>query len=57
MQLSKEEMGKAARSTLSMIEHVEAKDNLNLILVIGESFSKYHSSLYGYEHKTNPKLT
>lgn len=56
MQLSKEEMGKAARSTLSMIEHVEAKDNLNLILVIGESFSKYHSSLYGYEHKTNPKL-
>lgn len=56
MQLSKEEMGIAASNTLSMIEHVEAKENLNLILVIGESFSKYHSSLYGYEHKTNPKL-
>lgn len=56
MQLSKEEMGKAARSTLSMEEHVEAKEDLNLILIIGESFSKHHSSLYGYEHHTNPKL-
>ena len=29
----------------------------NLVLIIGESFSKYHSSLYGYELSTNPKLS
>lgn len=56
MHLSKEEMGNAARSTLSMADRVEAREDLNLILIIGESFSKHHSSLYGYEHHTNPKL-
>lgn len=56
MQLSKEEMGDAARCTLSMNEHIEAKEMQNLILIIGESFSKHHSSLYGYKHHTNPKL-
>lgn len=29
----------------------------NVVLVIGESFQKYHSSLYGYELITNPKLS
>lgn len=28
----------------------------NLVLIIGESFSRYFSSLYGYEKETNPKL-
>ena len=28
----------------------------NVVLVIGESFSKYHSSLYGYDKQTNPLL-
>ena len=28
----------------------------SIVLVIGESFTKYHSSLYGYEKKTNPCL-
>ena len=28
----------------------------NVLLLIGESFSKFHSSLYGYEKKTNPLL-
>ena len=28
-----------------------------VIVVIGESFSTYHSSLYGYEKETNPKLS
>lgn len=27
-----------------------------VVMIIGESFSKYHSSLYGYEKETNPKL-
>lgn len=29
----------------------------NIILVIGESFNKHHSSLYGYNKKTNPRLS
>ena len=34
----------------------ESSDSLNIIVVIGESFSRYHSSLYGYQLKTNPLL-
>lgn len=29
----------------------------NFVLIIGESFSKYHSSLYGYNKNTNPLLS
>ncbi|MDO4185662.1 MAG: sulfatase-like hydrolase/transferase [Bacteroidales bacterium] len=29
----------------------------NIVIVIGESFAKTHSSLYGYEKDTNPKLS
>lgn len=32
------------------------KENPDIIVVIGESFSKYHCSLYGYEKKTFPLL-
>lgn len=28
----------------------------NIVVIIGESFSKYHSSLYGYEKDTSPRL-
>lgn len=28
----------------------------NIVLIIGESFSKSHSSLYGYDKNTNPRL-
>ena len=28
----------------------------NIVLLVGESFSKFHSSLYGYEKETNPRL-
>ena len=31
-------------------------DSLTVIFVMGESFIKHHSSLYGYRLKTNPKL-
>ena len=31
-------------------------DSSNIVVVIGESFSRYHSSLYGYRLPTNPKL-
>ena len=29
----------------------------NVVLIIGESFARYHSSLYGYEKETNPCLS
>lgn len=29
----------------------------NVVIIIGESFQKHHSSLYGYEKTTNPNLT
>lgn len=28
----------------------------NIVMIIGESFSKSHSSLYGYDKRTNPQL-
>ena len=39
-------------SVLDSEEQVE-----NIVLVIGESFSKFHSSLYGYKKETNPLLS
>ena len=38
------------------IEYIEEVFPENVIIIIGESFSKSHSSLYGYEKETNPKL-
>ncbi|MBQ0045161.1 MAG: sulfatase-like hydrolase/transferase [Bacteroidales bacterium] len=38
-----------------IITGVEEND-LKIILVVGESFNKYHSSLYGYSMETNPLL-
>ncbi len=36
---------------------ISRDDSLNIVLVIGESFIKHHSSLYGYNLMTNPILT
>lgn len=33
------------------------KDAPTIILVIGESYNKHHSQLYGYDHVTSPKLS
>ena len=35
---------------------IEADDSLCVILVIGESYNKYHASLYGYELDTTPYM-
>ena len=40
---------------LIKVEKTDQKAPL-IVLVIGESFNKYHSSLYGYDLKTNPLL-
>ena len=56
MHLSKQEILNAMHNTLSYKENVKSCDSLTIILIIGESFSKHHSSLYGYSNKTNPRL-
>ena len=54
--LSKQEISNAMHSTLSYKEDIESHDDLTIVLIVGESFSKHHSSLYGYSKKTNPRL-
>ncbi len=44
------------QSIESACELLYPDDSLNIVLVIGESFIKSHSSLYGYELETNPVL-
>lgn len=56
LQLSKQEISNAMHSTIECSDKAELGDSINLVLIIGESFSKYHSSLYGYSHLTNPRL-
>ena len=36
--------------------YIESNDSLNVVVVIGESFIKHYSNLYGYPLKTNPYL-
>lgn len=56
--LMKKEIRLAIKSTDDILEKpVVTHDSLNIILVIGESFNKYHSNLYGYYLNTNPILT
>lgn len=36
---------------------MSSKSPKNIVVIMGESFSKHHSSLYGYEKETNPLLS
>ncbi|WP_442616165.1 phosphoethanolamine transferase [Prevotella multiformis] len=36
---------------------IAANDSLNVVYIIGESYIKYHSNLYGYPLLTTPRLT
>lgn len=38
------------------VSHCSYKSS-NIVLIVGESYSKYHSNLYCYQHNTNPNLT
>ena len=38
------------------ISHTSSTDSLNIIVVIGESYIKHHSQLYGYALKNTPHL-
>lgn len=59
IRMSKKEMN----SLLKQIDHLESKtledetDSLNVIFVIGGSYIKYHSALYGYPLQTTPFLS
>lgn len=57
MYLSEEEMRNATKSTLAISDKLMAIKKTNLIVIIGESYSKHHSNMYGYKHLTNPELT
>ena len=49
----------AEESTKKAVAHDESKfqkDSCNIVLVIGESYIKRHSSLYGYHFDTSPRL-
>ena len=47
---------KTTTSVVQSIKDVTYADSLNIILVIGESHIKWHSSLYGYKLPTNPLM-
>ena len=57
--LASKEVDEAIETTRQMDKPtgITEPDSLNLVLVIGESFNKWHSNLYGYTHITNPLLT
>lgn len=38
-------------------EYVGVNEKMNVVLIIGESMSKYHMQLYGYPRETTPKLS
>lgn len=59
LHLASHETKQALASTIAVRQHpgtiVEA-DSLNVVLIIGESFNKWHSNLYGYPLTTMPRL-
>lgn len=55
--ISHKEILVSKESTLGDLGVVKSDSDATIVLIIGESFSKYHSSLYGYNKNTNPSLT
>ena len=35
----------------------ESSSPKDIVIIIGESYNRHHSSLYGYDHLTNPRLS
>ena len=58
LNLTGKEIDTAIEVTKNAITKVSVQegDSINLILVIGESHIKWHSSLYGYRLPTNPQM-
>lgn len=56
IRLSGQDLNYMIAATENAIKDVrcENNDSLNIIVVIGESYNKYHASLYGYDLDTTP---
>lgn len=53
-----EPLGKVAELRHDLpLKEVGSDHPKNIVIILGESFSKSHSSLYGYKQETNPKLS
>ena len=54
--LADEDLRHMINATMKSLEDVTTVegDSLNIVLVIGESYNKYHSTLYGYSLDTTP---
>lgn len=55
--ISKNELLQSKESTLGLNQGSFSNSNSIIVLVIGESFNKHHSELYGYTYATNPHLS
>ena len=47
---------KATKDVFKTKTSVAEPDSLDVVFVFGESYIKWHSSLYGYDHKTTPYM-
>lgn len=54
--VSKKELSQSKYHTLNLQQGSSSSSEAIVILVIGESFNKYHSELYGYKLHTNPHM-
>jgi len=52
----RESFYRCAQSNENVRSVLLESDKKNIVVIIGESFNKYHSNLYGYDLQTNPKL-
>lgn len=61
VRIARNEVVQAIESTIASSSESSSTsldgDSLNIIVVIGESYIKSHSQLYGYPHETCPNLT
>ena len=48
---------KCAKSQENITAKLGESPIKNIVVIIGESFNRHHSSLYGYNHETNPRLS
>lgn len=55
-EVSKNELSQSKFHTMNMQKGSLSDSESSIIFVIGESFNKYHSELYGYRHHTNPHM-
>ena len=53
----KEELNICAQSQYDINSRITGDSIDNIVIIIGESYNRHHSSLYGYDKETNPFLS